>query len=194
MDVPVERCAWAMSSDLMAEYHDNEWGVPEHDDRKLFEYLVLDAFQAGLSWAIVLRKREAFRAAFRGFEPEAVAGMSEGDVDALLTLPTIIRNRSKIVATISNAEAFLRVAAEFGTFDSYLWEFVEGSPRQNRWLRDGSIPAETEDSRRISVDLKHRGFRFVGPTIVYAVMQSAGLVNDHIVNCFRHAQLMTVTR
>lgn len=173
----------------MAQYHDREWGVPLHDDSKLFEYLVLDGFQAGLSWAIVLNKREALRQAFRGFDPAQVAAMSGDDVERLLQLPGIIRNRAKIAATIGNAARLLPVADEFGSFDRYLWSFVDGKPLINSWTSVLEIPAETEESRLLSADLKRRGFRFVGPTIVYAVMQSAGLVNDHVTGCFRYQEL-----
>lgn len=171
------------------EYHDKEWGVPVHDDRKLFEYLVLDSFQAGLSWSIILRKREALRDAFRGFDPVPVATMTERDVDALVKSPEIIRNRAKIGATVGNARTFLDVVERLGSFHEYLWSFVNGATIQNSWTSVREIPAQTDQSRMMSDDLRARGFRFVGPTICYAVMQSAGLVNDHVVGCYRHSDL-----
>lgn len=182
-------CPWSESDDLMRAYHDREWGVPVHDDRTHFEYLVLDAFQAGLSWATILRKREAFRRAFAGFDPEEVARFGDGDVERLLGDEGIVRNRQKIVASIGNARAFLEVREEFGSFDDYIWRFVDGDPVRNGWERQEEVPAATERSERMSWDLKERGFGFVGPTICYAYMQAAGLVNDHLVSCFRHEQV-----
>jgi len=170
----------------MVDYHDSEWGIPVHDDQKLFEYLVLDAFQAGLSWAIVLRKREAMKQAFHGFNPEAVAQMSQTEVEEVLMRPEIIRNRAKVTATVENARKFLEVVSQFASFDRYIWEFVGGRTIQNSWTSDAAIPAETDESRALSKDLRARGFRFTGPTICYAVMQSAGLVNDHLVDCYRY--------
>jgi len=169
----------------MITYHDREWGVPVHDDRLLFEHLVLDGFQAGLSWAVVLNKREAFRKAFNGFDPEKVARYSSRSVERLLRDPGIIRNRQKVEAAIKNAKAFLAVQEEIGSFAQFLWQFVDGVPRQNRWKTMKQIPARTEQSDAMSAALKARGFGFVGSTICYAFMQAAGLVNDHVIACFR---------
>jgi DNA-3-methyladenine glycosylase I len=184
----MERCDWA-KSDLLANYHDQEWGVPLHEDRKLFEFLVLDAFQAGLSWEIILKKREGLRRAFAGFDPVKVARFSPAKQEKLLADSGIIRNRLKIAATITNARAFLAVQKEFGSFDAYIWEFVGGKPIRNAWRDLKQIPARSPESDSLSKDLKTRGFRFVGSTICYAMMQAAGLVNDHLVDCFRYQQL-----
>ncbi len=173
----------------MIRYHDTEWGVPLHDDRKLFEFLVLDAFQAGLSWAIVLKKREGFRKAFSSFDPRRVARYDGRKVRALLADAGIIRNRLKIEATIANARAFLAVQREFGSFDRYIWQFVGGKTKENRWRTLKQLPARSRESDAMSKDLKERGFRFVGSTICYAFMQAAGMVNDHLVGCFRHREL-----
>ncbi len=183
------RCAWVGSDPLMIAYHDNEWGAPLHDDRLLFEFLILDGAQAGLSWITILRKREAYRRAFDGFDPERVARYREARVERLLADAGIVRNRLKIESAVTNARAFLAVREEFGTFDRYLWDFVGGKPVQNRLGKIGQIPATSPLSDLVSRDLKKRGFRFVGSTIVYAFMQAAGLVNDHLVACFRHAQV-----
>ncbi len=184
----VRRCPWALTP-LSAAYHDLEWGAPLHDDRRLFEFLILEGAQAGLSWETILRKREAYRAAYDGFDPARVAGYDGAKIAALLADPGIVRNRRKIAASVANARAFLRVQAEFGSFDAYLWAWTGGRPRINRWQRLAEIPAETEESRRLSRDLRARGFAFVGPVIVYAFMQAVGMVNDHLVDCFRHSQL-----
>ncbi len=173
----------------MIRYHDTEWGVPLHDDRKLFEFLVLDAFQAGLSWAIVLKKRAAFEAAFDRFEPRRVAKFDARKVKSLLADPNIIRNRLKIRATIANARAFLKVQREFGSFDRYIWQSTGGQPKVNRWRTLGQLPARSIESDAMSKDLKARGFSFVGSTICYAFMQAAGMVNDHLVSCYRHREL-----
>jgi DNA-3-methyladenine glycosylase I len=173
----------------MMEYHDREWGVPVHDDRLLFEFLVLDGAQAGLSWSTILRKREGYRAAFRGFDPAAVAEMGPEDVNELLRSAEIVRNRKKIESAIGNARALLAVAREWCSFDRYFWSFVGGRTIQNAWESMADIPAATPESAAMSADLRRRGFTFVGPTICYAIMQSAGLVNDHVVGCFRHAEL-----
>lgn len=173
----------------MIRYHDNEWGVPLHDDRKLFEFLVLDAFQAGLSWAIVLRKREGFRRAFADFDPSKVAKYDGRKVKKLLTDAGVIRNGMKIEATISNARAFLAVQREFGSFDRYIWQFTGGRAKQNRWRTLSQLPARSRESDAMSKDLKARGFHFVGSTICYAFMQAAGMVNDHLVECFRHSEV-----
>ena len=183
------RCEWTFGDPLMLEYHDTEWGVPEHDDRKLFEFLALEGAQAGLSWLTVLRKRENFRMAFHGFDPVKVAHYDSRDVKRLLADSGIIRNRLKIAATIRNAQAFLRVRKEFDTFDRYVWRFVRGEPRKNRWKSLRQIPARTTESDAMSVELRSRGFTFVGSTICYAFIQAVGMVNDHVVSCFRYADV-----
>ena len=183
------RCPWAGSDPLYLRYHDEEWGVPVHDDRHFFEMLVLEGAQAGLAWITILRKREGYRDAFDGFDPAAVARYDDRRVEALLANPAIVRNRLKVESAVGNARAFLRVQDEHGSFDRYVWRFVDGRPRQNRWRTMADVPAETAESRAMSRDLKRRGFRFVGPTICYAFMQATGLVNDHLVDCFRHAEL-----
>ena len=170
----------------MVEYHDTEWGVPLHDDRKLFEYLTLDGAQAGLSWRNILHKREGYRRAFEDYDVRAVAGLSEERIEKLLLDPGIVRNRQKVRSVVSNAGAFLRVQEEFGSFDAYVWRFVSGSPIRNQWQEPGDIPAKTRESEALSKDLKARGFKFAGPTICYAFMQGAGLINDHLVTCFRY--------
>jgi DNA-3-methyladenine glycosylase I len=180
------RCSWAMSDPVLRTYHDREWGVPEHDDRRLFEFLVLDGAQAGLSWLTILKKRENYRRALDGFEPRKVASYGPREVARLLADDGIVRNRMKIESTIRNARAFLAVQEEFGTFDRYIWGFVGGKPRRNRWTRLAQIPAKTKESDAMSRDLRRRGFSFVGSTICYAFMQAAGLVNDHLVGCFRY--------
>ncbi len=173
----------------MIRYHDTEWGVPLHDDRKLFEFMVLDAFQAGLSWAIVLKKRDGFRKAFSNFDPRKVAKYDSRRVKVLLADPGIIRNRQKVESTVTNARAFLRVQREFGSFDRYIWQFTGGRPKVNRWRRLSQLPARSAESDAMSKDLKLRGFRFVGSTICYAFMQAAGMVNDHLVACLRHREV-----
>ena len=184
------RCDWAGDLDpLYLQYHDEEWGVPSHDDRHLFEMLVLEGAQAGLSWSTILRKREGYRRAFAGFDPEKVARFDPARRERLLQDPGIVRNRAKIDATIENAQRTLEAQKEFGSLDSYLWGFVEGRPIVNRWRTLGDLPSETDQSRAMSRDLKRRGFRFVGPTICYAFMQAVGMVNDHVVTCFRHREL-----
>jgi DNA-3-methyladenine glycosylase I len=182
------RCRWP-SNDLSIAYHDKEWGVPVHDDRTLFEFLTLEGAQAGLSWDTVLKKRERYRAVFAGFDPKKVAGYNRKKVRALLKDPGIIRNRLKIESTISNAKAFLEVQKEFGSFDNYIWAFVNGKPIQNAWKTHAGLPASTEVSDALSKDLKKRGFRFVGTTICYAFMQAVGMVNDHDATCFRYRDL-----
>lgn len=184
------RCAWALGSPPMTAYHDREWGTPCHDDRTLFEFLILEGMQAGLSWETILRKREHFRKAFAGFDPRKVARFGAADVRRLLANPGIVRNRAKITAAISNARAFLRVQDEFGSFDRYVWGFVGGRPLLNRARRLREIPAQTAISVALSKDLVRRGFRFVGPTICYAFMQAVGMVNDHTVDCFRFRELV----
>ncbi len=184
------RCEWAGTDPLYVRYHDEEWGVPIHgDDRKLFEFLTLEGFQAGLSWMTILKKRENFRRAFDDFDPHCVAAYDDQKIAALLADAGIIRNRAKIHATVGNAQAFLKVQKEFGTFDTYIWEFVGGKPIRNVWKAMSEIPAQSEKSVALSKDLLRRGFRFVGPTIVYAHMQATGMVNDHTVDCFRYNAL-----
>jgi DNA-3-methyladenine glycosylase I len=183
------RCAWAGGGELDRLYHDEEWGVPLRDDRALFELLILEGAQAGLSWSIILRKREGYRRAFAGFDAATVAQYTARDVRRLLTDDGIVRNRLKVEATIANARAFLEVRRELGSFAGYVWQFVGGHPVQNAWRAMKQVPAETDTSRELSRDLRRRGFRFVGPTICYAFMQAAGLVNDHITDCFRWSEL-----
>jgi DNA-3-methyladenine glycosylase I len=173
----------------MIAYHDTEWGVPVHDDRRLFEFMVLDAMQAGLNWRIVLQKRQSFHHALNGFDVRKIAKYGDRDLDRLLGTEGIIRNRLKLAASITNAQAALKVQQEFGSLDSYLWQFVNGKPIVNAWNRDSQIPAQSPGAEAMSKDLKRRGFKFVGPTICYAFMQAAGLVNDHVVGCFRYAPL-----
>ncbi len=185
----VPRCAWAGTDPLYVAYHDQEWGVPVHDDRLLFEFLVLEGAQAGLSWSTILKKRQGYREAFAGFDPEKVADFTPADVDGLLADPGIVRNRLKVESAVTNARAFLRIQEESGSFDAYVWGFVDGETIQNRWSSLAEIPAKTTEAERLSADLKRRGFRFVGPTIVYAHMQATGMVNDHTVDCFRWAEL-----
>ncbi len=183
------RCAWAGDDPLYVAYHDLEWGVPVHDDRRLFEFLVLEGAQAGLSWITILRKRNNYRRAFRDFDAVQVARFGAEEVAALLADPGIVRNRLKIESAIANARALIAVAGEFGSFDAYLWRFVGGSPIRNAWHSLAEVPAASDESRAMSKDLLRRGFRFVGPTICYALMQAVGMVNDHTVECFRHAEL-----
>jgi DNA-3-methyladenine glycosylase I len=184
-----KRCLWSQSNPLMVKYHDEEWGMPLHNDRKLFEFLVLDAFQAGLSWATVLNKRENFRKAFENFDAEKIAAYGEAEITELLQDTGIIRNRQKIAATITNARAFLEVQKEFGSFDKYIWQFTDGKTIINSWQNQSEIPAKTDISDKMSKDLQKRGFKFVGSTICYAFMQAAGMVNDHIVSCFRYEEV-----
>ncbi len=185
------RCEWASAADpLVVTYHDEEWGVPVHDDRTLFEFLVLEGAQAGLSWATILRKRENYRKAFGGFDPEKVSRYDETKVERLLSDPGIIRNALKVRSAIQNARSCLLVQKEFGSLDSYLWRFVRGEPIINGWKTTGEIPATSAVSNAMSEDLLKRGFRFVGPTICYAFMQAAGLVNDHTRRCFRYRELL----
>ncbi|HEX7091854.1 MAG TPA: DNA-3-methyladenine glycosylase I [Longimicrobiales bacterium] len=188
------RCDWAEGNDLLRHYHDTEWGVPLRDDHTLFEYMVLDAFQAGLSWAIILKKREGFRAAFHGFDPEAIAHYGPRDVRRLLKDEGIIRNRQKIEATIGNARAYLDLQREFGTAAEFLWSFVGGRPKQNAWRTRKQVPATSPESDAMSKALRSRGFRFVGSTICYAFMQAAGMVNDHVTDCFRYRQVARAVR
>jgi DNA-3-methyladenine glycosylase I len=183
------RCEWVPAGDpLYAAYHDEEWGVPSHEDSHLYEMLTLEGAQAGLSWATILRKREGYRTAFAGFDATAVARLGPADVERLLGDPGIVRNRLKVESAISNARCVLAVQEELGSLDAYLWGFVEGETLVGRWRTLGEIPAETAESRAMSRDLKRRGFRFVGPTVCYAFMQATGLVNDHVVSCFRFGE------
>jgi DNA-3-methyladenine glycosylase I len=183
-----QRCPWA-KSDLYVEYHDSEWGVPVHDDHTLFEFLVLEGAQAGLSWETILKKRRSYREAFDQFDPALVARYGEKKVQVLLANPGIIRNRLKIESAVQNAKAFLVVQQEFGSFDQYVWRFVGGVPKQNAWTSLKDVPAKTPESDALSKDLKQRDFKFVGSTICYAFMQAVGMVNDHLLGCFRHKQL-----
>ena len=189
MTLPLKRCEWSGNDPLYVEYHDKEWGVPVHDDRKLFEFLILEGAQAGLSWITILRKRENYRRAFAGFDPEKVARFGKHDIARLMADAGIVRNELKICAAVANAQATLRVCGEFGSLDEYLWQFVDGKPRINRRRGMKDIPASTPQSDAMSRDLKSRGFKFVGTTICYAHMQATGMVNDHVTSCFRHAQL-----
>jgi DNA-3-methyladenine glycosylase I len=182
------RCSWA-KTELSIPYHDKEWGVPLHDDRKLFEFLILEGHQAGLSWELILKKREAYRVAFDGFDPARVARYGAKKARSLLRNAKLIRNRMKMRAAIENARAFLAVQKEFGSFDKFIWQFVDGKPRQNRWRAPSQVPNRTAQSDALSKELKRRGFGFVGSTICYAMMQATGMVNDHRVDCFRHAEL-----
>lgn len=184
------RCGWAEGTfPDYVRYHDEEWGVPARDDRTQFEFLVLESAQAGLSWATILKRREGYRKAFAGFDPERVSRFRKARVERLLANPAIIRNRGKVEAAVNNAQRFLEVQREFGSFSDYIWSFVGGSPVVNRWRRNDEVPATSEQSAALARDLKARGFRFVGDTILYAHMQATGLVNDHLVSCFRHREV-----
>ncbi len=183
------RCPWPSDNQLMIEYHDTEWGVPIHDDQKLFEFLVLDAFQAGLSWSTILNKRENFRIALDNFNPVKIALYNENKIQELLNNPGIIRNKLKVRSTVTNAQYFLETQAEHGSFDKYIWQFVDGQPKINKWKHMREIPVSTAESDAMSKDLKQREFKFVGTTICYAFMQAAGMVNDHVVDCFRHREV-----
>jgi len=185
-ELSLTRCAWAGNDPLYVRYHDEEWGVPVHDDIRLFEKLVLEGAQAGLSWITILRRRDNYRRLFDSFDPVKIAAYDAGKIEALLQDPGIIRNRRKVEGAVQNARAFLAVQAEFGTFDRYIWGFVGGETRRNHWRTLSEVPAETPESRAMSKDLKRRGFTFVGPTICYAFMQAMGMVDDHTVDCFRH--------
>ena len=188
-----KRCEWEGSDPLYIEYHDNEWGVPVHDDRKIFEMLVLEGAQAGLNWLTVLRKRENYRKAFDNFDPRKVAKYDSKKLQELLANEGIIRNKLKIHSAIQNARAFLEVQKEFGSFDAYIWQFVGGRPIRNSWKSLSELPAQTAESEAMSKDLKRRGFGFVGPTICYAHMQATGMVNDHVVTCFRYKEVERMT-
>jgi len=190
LDTMKTRCEWAGTDPLYVAYHDEEWGVPVHDDRTLFEFLILEGAQAGLSWSTILNKRPGYRAAFDGFDVERIAAYSQCDIDRLLADPGIVRNRLKVASAIKNARGVLEIQREFGSLDAYLWRFVGGRPRQNAWTSLSEIPAQTEESAAMSKALKKRGFTFVGPTICYAFMQAVGMVNDHVTGCFRYRELL----
>lgn len=186
------RCPWCLGQfPEYLRYHDEEWGVPVHEDSKHFEFLILEGAQAGLSWATVLKRREGYRQAFAGFDPEAVARFDRSRIEKLLSEPGIIRNRLKVESSVTNAQAFLRIQEEFGSFDAYIWRYVEGSPRVRSARTMSEVPATSQESDLLSKDLKKRGFKFAGSTIVYAHMQACGLVNDHLVSCYRYSQLVT---
>ena len=184
------RCTWCGEDSLYIAYHDNEWGVPVHDDKLLFEFLILEGAQAGLSWITILKKRENYRKALHNFDYKKIANYSDDDIERLMANSGIVRNRRKIESTIKNALGFIKIQEEFGSFDSYLWNSVNGEPIQNHWKSMTEIPAKTELSEKLSKDLKKRGFNFVGPTICYAFMQAIGMVNDHVTDCFRHGEVM----
>jgi DNA-3-methyladenine glycosylase I len=185
----MKKCSWALTSPLMERYHDFEWGMPVHDDRLLFEFLILEGAQAGLSWSTILNKREGYRKAFAHFDVETVAGYDDNKIEELLVNPDIVRNRLKIQAAVNNARAFIKVQQSFGSFDEYIWRFVNGEPIQNAWKTHDELPASTRVSEIISNDLRKRGFKFVGSTICYAHMQATGMVNDHTTDCFRHHEI-----
>lgn len=184
-----ERCAWAAKQEMW-EYHDREWGVPVHDDRKHFEFLVLESAQAGLSWSTILNKREGYRRCFADFDPDKVARFSPAKIDKILADPGIVRNRLKVACTVANAKLFLAIQEEFGSFDKFIWSFVGGTPVVNAWKRTNQIPATSKQSDALALALKRQGFKFAGATIMYAHMQAAGLVNDHLVSCFRYAEVV----
>ena len=188
MNSTVKRC-WNTEKPLYIKYHDEEWGVPLHDDKKLFEFLILDGFQAGLSWWLILERRNALREAFDNFDPEKMAKYSSEDVSRIMNAHGVIRNKAKILSAVNNARQFLKIQKEIGSFDAFIWQFIKGKTINNSFKALSEIPAETEESRIMSRELKKRGFKFVGPTICYAFMQAAGLVNDHLVDCFRHEQI-----
>jgi len=185
----IKRCRWAGTDPDYIVYHDTQWGVPVHDDGILFEFLLLEGAQAGLSWLTILKKRENYRRAFDGFSPKKIARYDQSQIERLLTVPGIVRNRLKITAAVTNARAFLGIVEAYGSFDAYLWGFVDGRPRVNAWKDESELPAQTEISRKMSRELKSRGFSFVGPVICYSFMQAVGLVNDHVVDCFRYHQV-----
>ncbi len=185
----LRRCEWSESDPLYIRYHDTEWGVPLHEDRKLFEFLTLEGAQAGLSWLTILKRRREYRKAFENFDPETVSGYGQDDITRLMANKGIIRNRLKINSTISNAKAFVKVQKEYGSFDNYIWDFVNGKPIINRWLRMGQVPSRSKESDLLSADLRRKGFNFVGTIICYSHMQATGMVNDHLIHCFRYRDL-----
>jgi DNA-3-methyladenine glycosylase I len=193
MKLELERCQWCGTDPLYVAYHDEEWGVPVRDDRTQFEFLLLEGAQAGLSWSTILKKREGYRRNFAEFDPEKVARFTEKRLTKILLDPGIVRNRLKVHSAVTNAQAFLRVQEEFDCFSNYIWRFVDGRPKQNRWQSMADLPATTAESDALSKDLKSRGFKFVGSTIMYAHMQATGLVNDHVVSCFRHRECATAS-
>ena len=187
----IKRCGWANFSELEVDYHDNEWGVPVHDDRTHFEFLILEGAQAGLSWHTILQKRDNYRKAFRNFDPVKVAKFKEKQIEILLKNPGIVRNRLKVNATVTNARCFLETQAKYGSFNDFIWQYVGGKPIINRWRSGKQVPATTKLSEQISKDLKKLGFRFVGPTIIYSYMQATGLINDHLTSCFRYKEVQS---
>lgn len=189
MNTNLNRCPWVGQNETMIRYHDEEWGVPVHDDMKLFEFIVLDSFQAGLSWAIILNKREGFREAFAHFQPEKVAAFTEEKINELILNPAIIRNKLKIRSTVTNAQAFLDIQKEYGNFDKFIWQFTDGETIRNKWETEAEIPTHSPESDAMSTELKKHGFKFVGTTICYAFMQAAGMINDHLVDCFRYTEV-----
>jgi DNA-3-methyladenine glycosylase I len=191
MSATLKRC-WNTEKPLYMKYHDEEWGVPLHDDKKLFEFLILEGFQAGLSWWIILERRNAFREAFDNFNPEKIAKYSPENLNRIMNSPGVIKNKAKILSAVTNAQQFLKIQKEFGSFNAFIWQFVNGKTINNNLKSSAEIPAETEESRAMSRELKNRGFKFVGPTICYAFMQAVGLVNDHLIGCFRHEQILKV--
>lgn len=191
MNPTVKRC-WSTEKPLYIKYHDEEWGVPLHDDNKLFEFLILDAFQAGLTWYLILERRKTLKEAFDNFDPKKVAKYTSEDVNRLMSTSDVIKNKAKILSAIGNAQQFLKVQAEFGSFNTFIWQFVKGKTINNNYSTLSDIPAETEESRAMSKELKRIGFKFVGPTICYAFMQAAGLVNDHLIDCYRHKQIRNI--
>ena len=194
MNESIKRCPWVdLSKPEYLEYHDKEWGVPVHDDRRLFEYLILEAFQAGLSWYTILKRRESFRIAFDRFDPEKVARYDEGKIRELLAYTGIIRNRAKVLAAVNNAGRFLEVQEQFGSFDAYIWSFIDDKPILNEFRKLEDYPSKSSQSEAISKDLRKRGFSFVGPTIIYAHMQATGMVNDHTIDCYRRREIISLT-
>ncbi|SDU03404.1 DNA-3-methyladenine glycosylase I [Desulfobacula phenolica] len=187
----MKRCEWVTSDPVYIKYHDEEWGVPVHDDKKLFEFIILESSQAGLSWLTILKKRQGYRKAFADFDVEKVARFTPEKIKFLLSDPGIIRNRLKVNAAVTNARAFIKIQEEFGSFDTYSWRFVDNKPKTNHFKTPDQVPANTKQSDAFSKDLKQRGFKFVGSTIIYAHMQAVGMVNDHLVSCFRHKEVMT---
>jgi DNA-3-methyladenine glycosylase I len=187
----MKKCTWALSSPSEEQYHDLEWGVPVHDDRLLFEFLILEGAQAGLSWSTILNKRDGYRLAFDNFDVERIAGYDDKKIDALLGNPNIVRNKLKVNSAVNNAQAYLKVQRDFGSFDTYIWQFVNDKPQQNAWKNAADVPVSTPASELMSKDLKKRGFKFVGSTICYAYMQATGMINDHTIDCYRHAEIKT---
>ncbi len=190
----LQRCSWAGDDPLYVAYHDHEWGVPVHDDRTLFEFLLLEGAQAGLSWITILKKRENYRQAFDGFDPRRIARYREARIQKLLGNAGIVRNKLKVRSTVTNARAFLEVEKEFGSFDRFIWQFVGGQPKENAWKTMSEVPASTPESDAMSKELKRRGFKFVGSTICYAYMQAVGMVNDHTVDCFRYREMLVMRK